>query len=143
MNIRRATLFDLRAVRGILTAARLPAADIAEHFGGFMVGEEGDVAIAAGGLEIHGCVALLRSLAVATAVRGRGIGRNLAEHLIDDARERGISELYLLTTTAERFFARLGFETIDRKATPPAIRDSREFSTLCGDSAVLMRRILS
>ncbi|MGH7620943.1 MAG: arsenic resistance N-acetyltransferase ArsN2, partial [Gemmatimonadaceae bacterium] len=55
-------------------------------------------------------------------------------------RSIGIDELYLLTTTAERFFAELGFRTIDRADVPASVRGSVEFTSACPDTAVAMNR---
>jgi amino-acid N-acetyltransferase len=52
----------------------------------------------------------------------------------------GVRELFLLTTTAEPIFARWGFRRVDRAEAPPAIRESREFASLCPASAVFMAR---
>ena len=72
--------------------------------------------------------------------RGRGYGSRLCDLLIKDAAGRGISELFLLTTTAPGFFEKIGFERIARAEAPEEIRGSTEFSQLCPETAVLMRR---
>ena len=41
-------------------------------------------------------------------------------------------------TTAERFFEYLGYRRIGREETPKAIRNSREFSSLCPSTAIVM-----
>jgi arsenate reductase (thioredoxin) len=48
----------------------------------------------------------------------------------------------LLTETAEIFFARKGYHTVDRKDAPAEIQASSEFSHLCPSSAVLMKKTL-
>jgi amino-acid N-acetyltransferase len=91
---------DLPAVRALLAAAGLPVADLtAAHLDGFWgCGESPDLSGVVG-LEIHGTVALLRSLAVAPAWRGQGLGAALLAHAERAARRRGLAALYLLTTT--------------------------------------------
>jgi len=59
------------------------------------------------------------------------------------AREHGAREIYLLTTTAERFFARAGYESVPRNDAPSAIRETSEFATICPASAALMRKRLA
>jgi amino-acid N-acetyltransferase len=44
----------------------------------------------------------------------------------------------LLTTTAEDFFRALGYARIARELAPEAIRTTREFSSLCPASSVVM-----
>lgn len=58
------------------------------------------------------------------------------------ARSHGVQQLCLLTTTAERFFERLGYERADREAAPTAIRGTSEFTSLCPASAAFMRKRL-
>ena len=54
------------------------------------------------------------------------------------ARSRGVRELYLLTTTAERFFERLGYRRTGRENAPEAIRGTQEFSGLCPSSSAFL-----
>jgi len=51
--------------------------------------------------------------------------------------------LYLLTTTAETFFVRCGYEVIDRAAVPEEIRATAEFRDLCPASSLCMKKRLS
>jgi amino-acid N-acetyltransferase len=140
MAIRPARRSDLDAIRRLLAASKLPDADVGEHLGHFLVGEQDGAIAAVVGLEVGGAAGLLRSLAVREDLRGSGIGRDLVARATERARALGVTELWLLTQTAERFFARLGWTRVDRSEAPAAIRSSREFRELCPDSAVLMRR---
>jgi len=54
------------------------------------------------------------------------------------ARSQGAEEIYLLTSTAERFFERLGYARVLREAAPVAIQQTQEFSALCPSSSALM-----
>lgn len=94
------------------------------------------------GVELYGEVALLRSLAVAQDARGKGCGRRLVEEIERYAARNGVKHLYLLTTTAERFFASLGYVRVQRDAVPPAIRATTEFTTLCSDTAAVLVKAL-
>src|SRR3546814_741608 len=67
------------------------------------------------GLEMHGQVALLRSLAVPAAERGSGVGAALVSHAEQYAARQGIDTMYLLTTTAAGFFERRGYSHASRK----------------------------
>ena len=58
------------------------------------------------------------------------------------ARANGVDTVYLLTTTAERFFPRLGFEPITRDQVPTTVQASVEFRSACPASAVVMRKRL-
>jgi amino-acid N-acetyltransferase len=95
------------------------------------------------GLEVCCDNALLRSVAVAPEWRSRGLGRELVTRVIADAEARGIHALYLLTTTAERYFPSFGFATIARDAVPEDIRTTGEFRDACPASATVMARPLA
>lgn len=64
------------------------------------------------------------------------------QQLFKQAAARDVTELYLLTTTAESFFADLGFDRIQREDTPPAIQQTSEFHDLCPETATCMRRLI-
>jgi len=63
-------------------------------------------------------------------------------HALADARAAGAREAWLLTETAESFFAGLGWARAAREDAPPAIAGSVEFATACPATAVAMRRAL-
>lgn len=124
-------------VRRLVGAADLPTDDLGEqdlaHFLGIGAPCHGVV-----GLELHGDAALLRSLVVAQDRRGTGDGKVLVAAAEQHARENGVRRIYLLTTTAAPFFARLGWSDADRASAPDAIRATREFSSLCPSTASFM-----
>jgi len=127
------------AVTGLLTEAGLPSSDLtAAHLQNFFGCGPTSAPDGIVGVELHESVALLRSLAVRASCRDRGCGTALVAQAERFARSQGAKEIYLLTTTAERFFERLGYARIQREAAPAAIRRTQEFSTLCSSSATLM-----
>jgi N-acetylglutamate synthase-like GNAT family acetyltransferase/3-methyladenine DNA glycosylase AlkD len=95
------------------------------------------------GLEVFGDQALLRSLAVQPAYRGRGCATRLVNEIEAYAQEQRITTLFLLTTTAEGFFARRGYRRTDRQTVPVRIASTTEFQGLCPDSAVCMLKELA
>ena len=90
------------------------------------------------GLELSPPYGLLRSLVVDARARRRGVGSRLLAHAEAHARSRGVRWLYLLTTSAEAFFAARGYAFVDRSEAPQIIRFSTEFTTLCPASAAFM-----
>lgn len=140
-QIRPAAPADLAAARSWLEDAALPIADLTpDHMKDFLVAAANDVAVGMIGLEQFGSVGLLRSLVVDPSVRSGGIGRQLVDALESKARDLGVSELWLLTIDADRYFTGLGYDAMDRSDVPEAIRNTAEFSTLCPDDAVLMKK---
>jgi amino-acid N-acetyltransferase len=139
MKIRSANERDLSAVEQLLSENRLPIEGVRENFSNFLVAEEGRRIVGAIGLERFGAVALLRSAAVSTDLRGAGIGRQLVERALESVRHLGIEEVFLLTTTAEKYFPKFGFAETTRDLVPAALNASAEFQGACPDSAVVMR----
>ncbi|HWK88518.1 MAG TPA: arsenic resistance N-acetyltransferase ArsN2 [Longimicrobium sp.] len=137
--VRAARPDDRAAVERLLGEANLPADGLGEHFGdAYAVAEADGRLVGAEGIEVYGRDGLLRSAVVDPAWRGRGLGEALTRERLEWARARGLRAVYLLTTTAPDFFARFGFERIERGAAPPAIEDSVEFSlTQCASAAVM------
>jgi N-acetylglutamate synthase-like GNAT family acetyltransferase len=95
------------------------------------------------GLEVHGPDGLLRSLAVKDTARGQGCGRALVEAMEREAAHRGVTHLYLLTTTAAGFFRALGYQDVDRAVVPDTIRQTRQFAGLCPGTAQVLMKILA
>ena len=139
-TIRPADPDDRAFVETLLAGNDLPVADLDDGNVRLFVQEIDGRRVGVGGLEPHGEHALLRSVAVEASERGAGHGRALCERLLAEAVNDGIRTVYLLTTTATDFFAGLGFGEIERDAAPAAIRGTAEFSDLCPESAVVMRR---
>jgi N-acetylglutamate synthase-like GNAT family acetyltransferase len=80
---------------------------------------------------------------VAPERRGTGLGRALVAEAESLASGAGIHDLYLLTETAIDWFPRLGYEVVDRAVASAAVGESVEFTTVCRDTGVPMRRVLS
>jgi amino-acid N-acetyltransferase len=138
--VRDATPADVPEIERALVAADLPIDGVAAGVDGFVVAAEGAVIVAAGGLEWYGAHPLLRSVVVAPAARNRGLARTVVAELLRRAAPGGAESVYLLTTTAEGYFAALGFASIERADAPPEIRSSPEFASICPDNATVMRR---
>jgi amino-acid N-acetyltransferase len=140
--VRPATGADYRSVVGLLEAANLPVAGVPPTLTDFYVAEDQGRIVAAVGLELYGSDALLRSMVVEPAVQGTGTGQALLQRILGHARERGVRAVYLLTTTAERYFLRFGFDRIVREEVPAGVKASIEFRGACPASAVVMRRVM-
>jgi amino-acid N-acetyltransferase len=140
VHLRPARQGDLPAVERLLEANDLPLDGVRDALPAFVVAESGDDVVGVAGLEVCGGDALLRSVAVAGEWRSRGLGRALVARVISDAEARGLRALYLLTTTAERYFPTFGFERVERDRVPAPIRATKEFQESCPESATVMCR---
>jgi N-acetylglutamate synthase-like GNAT family acetyltransferase len=138
MIYRHAKFSDLEAIGAILDKNNLPSEDCRDHIDHFIVLEINGQLSGIGGLEHHGHYGLLRSIVINTDVRNRGLGKKITQKIIDQARDDGIKTLYLLTEGAAEYFAALGFTTVKRTDVPLPIRQSRQFSSLCPTTAIVM-----
>ena len=138
----RPAQFD--AIAGLLSAAELPAEDLnVAMLDAFVVATEGEVCVGVVGLDINESNALLCSLAVEQQHRSRGLGARLVDAIETETQVRGVTALYLLTTTATTFFERVGYTAHDRATVPPSIAATTEFSSLCPDTADCLWRDLT
>ena len=143
-ELRPARPGELDAIVALLSASELPVDDLtASKLDAFVVATEGEVCVGVAGLEIHEPNALLRSLAVERRHRSRGLGARLVDAIETGARARGVTALYLLTTTATTFFERMGYTAHDRATVPSSIAATTEFSSLCPDTADCLWRDLT
>ena len=143
MEIRAASLENLEAVRSLVAEAALPLEGLEDQFGSaYAVALESGRLVGAAGVERYGGYGLLRSVVTAADRRGGGIGEALVRDRLAWAERAGLEPIYLLTTTAAGYFPRLGFTAVERAAVPAEIRSSREFSSVCPSSAVVMCRPL-
>jgi amino-acid N-acetyltransferase len=144
MNLAISPCPPLDAVIRLLQQADLPTEDLTEsHCAHFFYAGPATAPTGVVGLEIFGDVALLRSLVVSPSRRGTGEGTLLLRHAEDAARSRGVREVYLLTTTAEGFFGKHGYQRAARESAPASIRGTREFAGICPASSAFMMRTLT
>lgn len=134
---------DLPAVERLLTESGLPLDGVREALPTFVVAQAGDDVVGVAGVECCVTNGLLRSVAVRPEWRSHGVGRALVPRVISDAEARGIDALFLLTTTAERYFPSFGFREVTRDAAPDDIKATAEFRGACPASATVMRRSLA
>ena len=144
-EIRPAVRADWDSIARLVREADLPVADLSEA-----ACDQFAVCVDASG--IQGAIALealgpgqglLRSLAVSPNFQKRGLGNKLVHYIEDAARSRGISELYLLTTAVANYFAKLGYQPLDREAVPASLQAHEQFRSLCPSSAVVMIKRIS
>ncbi len=134
---------DLKAIKNFLRKCELPNDDISsEMLENFIISHKNNKIIATVGLEICGNNALLRSLAVSPDFRRQNVGAAMTKLAEDIAYRKRIQALFLLTTTAEQFFTKIGYEIMDRNQVPDQIKATTEFSSICPASAVCMTKMV-
>lgn len=134
---------DLEDILALLDSAGLLREGVAEHLKNFLSARDRAAAgrlVGCVGLERYGRTGLLRSAAVAPALQRSGLGSRLVGELLRRARDEGVEEVLLLTTTASRFFAeRFGFSQVSREGYEDKLSGSHEWRLPRCSSAVLMR----
>ncbi len=124
VTFRMAIEADVQRMTALIAAAALPAVFITEFLEGFVVAERDGEVVACGGVEQYEACAVIRSVVVDPAARGRGIGLEIAAMLMEMARSARASDVYLFTAEAHAFWSRLGFVDV-------AYEDWREPARAC------------
>jgi N-acetylglutamate synthase-like GNAT family acetyltransferase len=141
VTISRADSSALEEILSLLNTVDLPPDGVAEHLGGFLVARnETGRLVGCAGMERHGELGLLRSVAVTLELQRSGLGSRLVEAILQDASRQGISEALLLTTTARDFFKKkFGFVVADREDYEDRLAQSVEWRLPRCSLAVLMK----
>lgn len=141
MTIRKAGPENYNSILTLLEAAGLPTAGVPESPENFLLAECGDI-VGVIGMEKAGQSALIRSLAVKTGFRSRGIGTALLNASLKAVRGEGCREAYTLTATAEKYLAKRGFIKIDRSGIPAELIENSGLNTACPSCSTCMKIIL-
>lgn len=141
-TIQLAASDDRAAIIDLLESLYLPTVDLPVSLDNFVIAKETETIVGSSGLELYSSVALLRSLAVATHWQGQGLNNLLYRASLDLAQEKGVAEIYLITTTAADFFLKQGFKKVERAEVPTAIQQTAQFTSVCPSSATIMQRTI-
>jgi amino-acid N-acetyltransferase len=138
-TLRTATEKDLVTIVEMLEEAGLPVEGLTDFAAdSYVVAEQDGIVVGAGGVEVHGCYGLLRSVVVRPVLQGRGVGGKIVGERVRWCAARGLRAVYLLTTTAPDFFEGAGFNVMSRNELPSEVQRSKEFSEVCPVSATAM-----
>lgn len=139
-SIGAAATVDLPEIFALLQRAGLPVEDLsAEDAAAFVVARSDDGALlGAVALQVFGVDGLLRSLVIDERMRNCGLGTMLTEAAEARAKGAGVRAVYLLTTTADKFFVARGYDHAMRDSAPASIVMTKEFSDLCPSTAAFM-----
>ena len=125
-------------LKATLTDAHLPTDDIEDDGRTFFraLSSDGRV-VGFSGIERCGDDVLLRSVVVVPDRRGEGLGRLVVDETLAGLGRGG--DVFLATTGAASFFARIGFTEVQRASVPAAVLATRQLSAICPSSATIMR----
>lgn len=140
IQIESAQSDDRASITTLLQQAQLLTDDLPADLHDFVIAKEASTPIGVAGLERYDRVGLLRSVAVSAHYQGQQIATQLISRLLDRAQASAVTEVYLITTTADQYFLRHGFRPVHRQDVPAAIQQTQQFSSLCPLSAIVMKR---
>jgi amino-acid N-acetyltransferase len=92
---------------------------------------------------LYGSYGLLRSVAVDPQQRSKGIAAELLTRIEEIAIGLNLEGIYLLTETAADYFNKKGYEHIARMDIPEEVKASSEFSHVCPQSAIAMKKSIN
>jgi amino-acid N-acetyltransferase len=126
--LKKASLKDVKAIHALVNACAgkgemLPRslAELYDNLRDYFVFVEAGVVLGTGAL--HLCwedLAEVRSVCVEESMRSRGIGRQIVETCLDEARRFEVGRAFVLTYQ-DAFFSRFGFVPVDKKELPQKI----------------------
>jgi len=151
LTIRKAELRDVPelhqlinqyAAERVMLPRTLP--DLYENVWEFTVAEENGKLLGCGALKFYSReTAELRSLCVEAALRANGVGRKIAQCLLEQAERFGLKTVFALTVTPA-FFEKLGFREVPRASFPTKVwRDCLrcERYSACNERAVALELV--
>ncbi|WP_456430970.1 N-acetyltransferase [Thermosulfuriphilus sp.] len=125
--IRKAKVTDIRDIHRLIThfskhgsVLQRPLSELYEYVRDFFVFVPESETIVAGTCALHVTwedLAEIRSLTVAEEYQGLGVGEELIKHCLQEAKELGLSRVFVLTNVPD-YFEKLGFSLIDKGALP-------------------------
>jgi amino-acid N-acetyltransferase len=127
--VRRARTADVRTIRRLVDSysgdgprlLRKSTVTLYEDVQEFWVAESDGVVVGCGALHVlWEDLAEIRTVAVDTACRGRGIGHRIVAALVDTARRLGLQRVFCLTFEVD-FFAKHGFVPIQGTPVSPEV----------------------
>jgi amino-acid N-acetyltransferase len=140
--IEKARVADTDDVLRLLEENHLPLDGLRAHVATTLVARQDGHIVGSAALEVYPEGALLRSVVVAPQLQGHGLGHQLTDAAIRLAQDLHVPAIYLLTTTAQRYFPKFGFQPIARTEVPAMVQASIEFTSACPSTAAVLRKPL-
>jgi N-acetylglutamate synthase-like GNAT family acetyltransferase/protein-tyrosine-phosphatase len=134
---------EFDGIKRLLIGSLLPSRDVGGANQRFIAARENGRLIGCAGLQVAGQDGLVRSVAVHWTRRNAGLGSRLHERLLYEATLAGVRTLYVVTTTAEEFFAGHGFRKVAAGAVPAELQASEEFTAFVPGGSTVMSRPVS
>jgi len=126
VELMKAKLHDIPAMQALVaekvkdgTILQRSEDEVATNIRSYVLAKRGDQLVGYTALHIHSPrLAEIRSLIVDEDYRGEGIGRQMVEYTLNEAKELGVAEDVLVLTYLPAFFEKLGFKEINKESIP-------------------------
>lgn len=132
---------DFRQIHDLLSKNGLPTAGVNSKSGRYYIAHNQKI-MGVIGAEQYGTAVLLRSLAVASQFQKRGVARQLLHYAWQTLQGTRVTDVYLLTNTAQSYLTQYGFTKIERDAIPAAVLTTSALGNACPASSLCMYRRL-
>lgn len=141
--VRRVIGEDISIVKRLLAGANLQSDHLAadnQHY--FVVENPKDqVIIGTIGMETYEKDGLLRSFVMERHIWDVNMGLECIGVLLTYAKQLGLAHIYLVTLTAQEFFAQLGFVTIPFAELPQPLHSVESVKKIGSEGVVMMYRL--
>lgn len=140
-TIRQADKNDFPAIRELLLTNNLPLIGVEKHIEKFIVAGQTDLIGVMGALH-EASKGLIRSFAVVASSRKSGVGLALLQTMMEQLKQQGVKEIYLLTETARDYFKKAGFTETTRDEMPQNLLKESGLDQACPCSSYCLKFLL-
>lgn len=140
-NIKLAEQEDFLQIHELLSKNGLPTAGVDSSKGNYYIAGEQEI-MGVLGVERYGVAVMLRSLAVKSQFRKAGIAQQLIDYALGALEGTGVTDIYLITNTAEWYLTRYGFSKIERDKVPDHVLSNSALGDACPSSSTCMHLTL-
>ena len=136
-DIRTAVTSDLKPMIELLHSSGLPIEGVSENLSNFLVAVKDTQFYGVMGLEYGQSSVMFRSLTVAASFRKRGVAAQLVKQGLELSRQKGITQVYILTQSAVRFAEKWGWEKIERREIPADLLNQSALKAACPETSYM------
>lgn len=133
---------DFAQIHELLQQNGLPTAGVDPVTGKYYVAKSTEL-IGVVGTECYGASAMLRSLAVKPQCKKSGVAKALISKALDILKSDAITDVYVITNTAEKYLNRFGFVKVDRSEVPATVLNTSALGDACPASSTHMHLRIS
>ena len=128
---------EFAQLRELLLQNGLPTAGVDASTGNYYIAKNNEL-MGIVGAEYDGSSAILRSLAVKPQFKKSGVAKALISNALSILKANTVTDVYVITNTAEKYLDRFGFVKIDRSEVPAKVLNTSALGDACPASSTYM-----